>query len=54
MFIGLGLAAIIAGLRAPEEKAEAAAELMMRGGWCLAIGLGIAGLYWLYRRLIDF
>jgi len=54
VFIILGIVAMVIGLRAPAEQHEAAIALEHRGAWCLVVGSGILGLYWLYRRLKDY
>jgi len=53
-FIVLGIIAIVIGLRAPEQTHDAAVALEQKGAWSLAIGFGILGLYWLYRRFKDY
>jgi hypothetical protein len=45
--------AIVAGLRAPAEKHDAAVGLMHIGFWLLGLGVAVAACYWLYRRLAD-
>jgi hypothetical protein len=54
LFIVVGVVALVFAIRAPESKHEAAAALAQRGYWCLGIGVGIALVYWLYRRLKEY
>jgi hypothetical protein len=54
VFIILGIVALAIGLRAPAQKHDAAVVLEYKGAWCLAIGFGILGLYWVYRRFKDY
>jgi hypothetical protein len=54
VFIVLGIAAIVMGMRAPADKHEMAIALEHRGAWCLAIGIAISFVFWLTRRIIDF
>ena len=54
--IGSGLAAagiiwLVVGARAREAKAEAAAEMMTRGGWLLGLGVFVFLVLWLGRRI---
>ncbi len=52
-FIGLGVVAVIVGLRAPAEQHELAAEVMRGGLFSLGIGVAIAVGWWLFRRFTD-
>jgi hypothetical protein len=54
VFIVLGIAAIVMGIRAPADKHELAVALEYRGAWCLAIGIVIAFGFWLVRRVMDY
>jgi hypothetical protein len=49
--IVLGLVAVVVAARVPAEKAELAAAIMHRGFWSLGIGLAIAIVSLLCRRL---
>lgn len=50
-FIILGIVSLVVALRALEEKHELAITLACRGGWCIAIGVTIALVFWLIRWL---
>ena len=54
LFIIVGVVAIGIGLGAPASKHDLAVALEARGVWCLGIGIAIAGVYWVYRRLVDY
>lgn len=49
--IALGIVALVVAIRAPEEQHELAATVMRGGFLSLGIGLTIAVMFWLYRRL---
>jgi sterol desaturase/sphingolipid hydroxylase (fatty acid hydroxylase superfamily) len=51
--VALGLIALVAAIRAPEEKAEAAAQLTHVGLICFGLGVIIGFGFWLFRRLVD-
>ena len=53
VLIILGIAAVVMALRAPPEKHDLAVHLEHLGFCSLALGAGLAGIFWLYRRLID-
>jgi hypothetical protein len=54
LFVVMGIVLLVVGIRAPADKHDLAVALETRGAWCIGIGLGIAFLYWLYRRLVDY
>lgn len=54
LFMVMGIIAFVIGLRLPAEKHDVAVALETRGAWCVGIGLAIAGVYWVYRRLVDY
>jgi len=51
VFIVLGVVALVVAFRAPDDKQELAATVMRGGFVSLGIGLTIAFLFWLHRRL---
>jgi hypothetical protein len=54
VFVVLGIAAIVLGMRAPADKHQMAIALEHRGEWCLISGIAIAFGFWLTRRIIDY
>jgi protein-S-isoprenylcysteine O-methyltransferase Ste14 len=54
VFVILGIVALVVAVRAPAEKHELAVALAYRGFWCLGIGIAIAVVYWLFRRLKEY
>jgi hypothetical protein len=53
VFILLGVAGFIVGLRAPAEKRETAVQLMHYSAWSVGSGVFVAFAFWLYRRLTQ-
>jgi hypothetical protein len=51
LLIAFGAVALALAFRAGPEKHEMAIALEHRGFWSLELGVGIAGLFWLFRRL---
>lgn len=51
LIIGFGVMGLIAAHRAAPEQAETALALEQRALWTLAIGFGLAILFWLFRKL---
>jgi hypothetical protein len=54
VFIVLGIAAIVMGMRTPTDKHDLAVALEYRGAWCVVIGFAIAFGFWLVRRVMDY
>ena len=48
--IAVGIVALVVAFQAPSEKHDLAVALAQRGGWSIAIGVGIGFAYWLFRR----
>jgi hypothetical protein len=53
LLIAFGVVALVFSFRAPPEKHELAVALEHRGFWSLGLGVGIASIYWLVRRITD-
>jgi preprotein translocase subunit Sss1 len=53
LFVVVGAIELVVAIRRPEREHELAVALTHRGFWCLGIGVAIALVYWLYRRLKD-
>jgi hypothetical protein len=53
LLIAFGGVAVLVGLRAPPEKHEVATALEHRGLLSLGLGVGIASIFWLFRRFTD-
>ena len=51
--IGFGVVGFIFAFRAPPEKHELALALEHYSAWSLGIGIGVALIAWLARKLID-
>jgi len=51
VLIVFGVVGLAAAALAPAAKADIAARLVIYGGWSLALGVVLAGAYWLFRRL---
>lgn len=52
-FIIVGLISLVVAFRAPPEKHDLAVALEHRGLVLVGVGVAIAFLYWVYRRLKD-
>jgi hypothetical protein len=51
--IGFGIVGFIFAFRAPPEKHELAIALEHYSAWSLGIGIGVALVAWLVRKLTD-
>jgi hypothetical protein len=51
--IVMGGIALVVGFRLAPEQHELAVGLKHYGSWALGIGLALAGLLWLVRRLLS-
>jgi len=51
--IAFGVAAVVISFRAPPEKHEMAIALEHLGFWSLGLGVGVAGVFWFYRKIVD-
>ena len=51
VFILLGVTGFIVAFRAPDEKHEAAMQLMRYSAWSMGSGIFVGFVFWLYRRL---
>ena len=51
--IVLGIVAVVMAFRAPPEKHDLAVHLEHLGFCSLGLGVVLAGIFWLYRRLMD-
>jgi hypothetical protein len=53
LFIATGIGALVMAYRAPEAKHELAGQAAHLGLWSLGIGVGIAVVFWLFRRFSN-
>jgi len=53
LLIGFGIVGFIFAFRAPPEKHELAMALEHYSAWSLGIGIGVALVAWLVRKLTD-
>ena len=53
LFVVVGVIELVFAIRVPESNHELVVALAYRGFWCLGIGIAIAVVYWLFRRLKD-
>ena len=53
LMIGFGVVGLVAAHRAAPEKAVEAAALAHHSWWVLGTGLGVALVFWLFRKFTD-
>jgi uncharacterized membrane protein len=53
VLIIIGIVAVVMALRAPPEKHDLAVHLGHIGLCSFGLGVVLAGIFWLYRRLMD-